>query len=432
MLCWIAAPTMFAAIALSVVSLNDTGLSPSIAFTALAIFQRLEAILSLIPVFVTDFVDASVSVGRIEDFLASPEYMDVSIDSDVITFQNTSIAWPLDAEIPGRFILRNLNLSFPRHELSVIAGSTGAGKSLMLAAIVGEADIIHGNVRRPRRDLEVHGQNAGPYSKDWIVPKSMALVAQTPWIENATIKDNVLFGLPFCESRYWLVLQACALLQDMETMDEGDLTEIGSHGINLSGGQRSRLSLARALYSRAETLVLDDIFSAVDAHVGRHLLEHALTGLLTEGRTCILATHHVKLCLSKAQYFVVLSNRSVVYAGPPGEYSFGDGDSANGGMDDLEQPAAESDFTYRALDISSSEASRSQTRSSTVASLHESIVELEIQERNVQLEDKPKKLVEDEQYQRGRIKSSVYKEYVRATSNWPYSFWATAFGIFVG
>ena len=426
MLCWIAAPTMFAAIALSVVSTKDYGLSPSVAFTSLAIFQRLEATLSLIPVFVTDFVDARVSVGRIEEFLASPEREDTSIDSDIIAFEGATIYWPMDAEFPGRFALRNVDLVFPRHGLSIIIGPTGVGKSLMLAAIVGEADVLHGNIRRPRRSLEADNQIIGSSGKDWIVPKAMAFVAQTPWIENATLRDNILFGLPFYESRYWKVLHACALLQDMRIMDEGDMTEIGSHGINLSGGQRSRLSLARALYSRAETLVLDDIFSAVDAHVGRHLLEHALDGPLTEGRTCILATHHAQLCMTRAKFIVLLNDGSVVFAGQPEQSSLKGSNDAHEATDDAVQP------TFKALDTISNEDSSSPNRTSVATSLHESIGDADVQVKISAPDDRPKKLVEDERYQKGRIKSSVYSVYLRAASNWPWLYWTTVLCVLVG
>src|SRR6185436_16738598 len=106
-----------------------------------------------------------------------------------------------------------------------------------------------------------------------------------PWIENASLKDNILFGLPLLPERYEAVLDACALKQDLEILEDGDQTEIGANGINLSGGQRWRVTLARALYSRAGILVMDDIFSAVDAHVGRWIFEKALTGELSDGRT---------------------------------------------------------------------------------------------------------------------------------------------------
>ncbi len=98
---------------------------------------------------------------------------------------------------------------------------------------------------------------------DWILNSAIAFVAQIPWIENATIKDNVLFGLPFDMGRYKKVLYSCALEKDLEILPDGDQTDIGANGINLSGGQRWRVSFARALYSRAEILILDDVFRYV-------------------------------------------------------------------------------------------------------------------------------------------------------------------------
>ena len=150
---------------------------------------------------------------------------------------------------------------------------------------------------------------------DWIIDSAIAFVAQICFIENATIKENILFGLPYDAGRYRKVVSACALTKDFEMLTDGDNTDIGANGINLSGGQKWRLSFARALYSRAGILVLDDIFSAVDAHVGRHLYEEALTGDLGKGRTRILVTHHIELCLPSTSYAVVLSEGTVEHAG---------------------------------------------------------------------------------------------------------------------
>ena len=292
---------MFAAITLSTISAFEGILMPSTAFTALAIFQRLEGTLSLIPDMITDFSNAWISFNRVESFLASSERLDTTVDAETVIFEGASIAWPRNEPTHRQPTLRNLDFSFPRNELSIIAGPTGSGKSLLLAAILGEADILLGTIRRPRLDLAFQFQDFERPRGNWIVPKTVAFVAQTPWIENATLRDNIVFGLPFVESRYMHVLQACALVQDIGTMENGDMTEVGAHGVSLSGGQRSRLSLARALYSRAELLIIDDVFSAVDTHVGRHLLDHALAGDLAMDRTRILATHNVQLCVRTSQ-----------------------------------------------------------------------------------------------------------------------------------
>lgn len=164
-------------------------------------------------------------------------------------------------------------------------------------------------------------QNTINFSEsNWIIPKATAFVAQIPWIENATLRDNILFGLPFSASRYTTVLKACALSQDIAKMEDGDghdENRIPCHGVNLSGGQCSRLALARALYSQAEILVFDDIFSAADSHVGWNILEQALTGDLAKNRTRIVAMQHFKLCLSNVVYAILLGNGKVEYAGPP-------------------------------------------------------------------------------------------------------------------
>ncbi|KAG0140699.1 hypothetical protein CROQUDRAFT_664859 [Cronartium quercuum f. sp. fusiforme G11] len=132
-----------------------------------------------------------------------------------------------------------------------------------------------------------------------------------------TIRNNILFGSIMNSTRYEEVLKACALVPDLLTFTDGDLTEIGDKGTVLSGGQKARISLARALYSPAKFLLLDDILSAVDSHTGQHLFENVLTGNLMKDRTCILVTHAVDLCLPGAGYVVSLDQGEVIYAGKP-------------------------------------------------------------------------------------------------------------------
>ena len=186
---------------------------------------------------------------------------------------------------------------------SVIHGASGSGKTLVLSSIIGEANIESGSVYVPKI-------LATPTSTQWMIPGAIAFVAQTPWLENATIRDNILFGLPHQGRRYQEAIEASALPEDLAIFPDGDMTEVGARGINLSGGQRWRMSLARAFYSRASILILDDIFSAVDTHVGKHILEKGLTGSICHGRTRILATHHTALCFPKASYIVELRDGS--------------------------------------------------------------------------------------------------------------------------
>lgn len=236
----------------------------------------------MIPELTTDLIDAWVSSTRIEKYLSAPEITKNTNDAPNISFENASIAWPSDEDNEDgdeRYVLRNINIAFPENELSVVSGKTGTGKSLLLASILGEVDVLDGkiNVPSPPHTLSRHDHLANP--ANWIIPSAIAFVAQIPWIENASIKDNILFGLPFDQYRYKKVLEVCALKKDLDMLTDGESTEIGANGINLSGGQRWRVTFARALYSRAGILVLDDIFSAVDAHVGRFIFEKGLTGM---------------------------------------------------------------------------------------------------------------------------------------------------------
>ncbi|MCJ1379910.1 hypothetical protein MMC17_003013 [Xylographa soralifera] len=314
---WIFGPVMLSAVSLAVYSYLFGDLSPSIAFTTIAIFGQIEATLASVPELTTEALDAWVSINRIEQYLNAPEKVDCTELSDHVYFENASIAWPSDSqeEDPDRFVLKDVSIRFPPKELSVISGKTGSGKSLLLAAILGEVDKISGTIKVPKA-LSVEERFDHKATKgNWVLDSSIAFVAQIPWIENATIKDNILFGLPFDVGRYNKVLSVCALEKDLDMLPDGEMTDIGANGINLSGGQRWRVSFARALYSRAGILVLDDIFSALDAHVGRQLFEEALTGELGTGRTRILVTHHVGLCLPKTKYTVSLGEGTVEHAG---------------------------------------------------------------------------------------------------------------------
>ena len=314
---WILGPVMLSAVALGVYSLLYGELSASVAFTTMSIFASIEFSLAILPELIADFVDAWVSMGRIEKHLESAERGQNTVPGDSITFEKATVAWPADDldENEERFTLQDLNLQFPRGGLSVISGRTGSGKSLLLASILGEVEILEGTVRVPVPPAIEDRFNDRAHKGNWIIDSAIAYVAQVPWIENASIKDNILFGLPFDEDRYKKTLFACALEKDLEMLPDGELTDIGANGINLSGGQKWRVSFARSLYSRAGILVLDDLFSALDAHTGRHLHVHALMGELCQGRTRILVTHHVGLCLPQTEYSVLLENGTVRHAG---------------------------------------------------------------------------------------------------------------------
>lgn len=154
MICWVSGPYLFAAIALSSISVYKKGLSPAVAFTELAIFQRLENFFALVPVMITDISSAWISFDLIQGFLSSSESVDNTIKNDTIEFQHAAIAWPSDGTIAKQPRLHDINLHFPKNGLSIITGPTGSGKSLLLSAIIGEADILSGIVKRPMLDTD--------------------------------------------------------------------------------------------------------------------------------------------------------------------------------------------------------------------------------------------------------------------------------------
>ena len=422
---WIFGPVMLSAASLTAYTLLHGQLSPSIAFTTIAIFAQIEGTLAILPELTTDALDAWVSINRIEKYLDAPEKVNCTVPSDAVSFENASVAWPSDSqeEDADRFILRDINLRFPNKELSVISGKTGSGKSLLLAAILGEVDKISGTIKVPKgpslRDRFDYKATKG----NWIIDSAIAFVAQIPWIENASIKDNILFGLPFDAGRYRSVLSVCALQKDLEMLPDGEMTDIGANGINLSGGQRWRVSFARALYSRAGILVLDDIFSALDAHVGRHLFEEALTGELGIGRTRILVTHHVGLCLPKTKYTVSLGEGTVEHAGL---------------VDDLKRTGSlaqilkreESEVNDETNDLFNVDSANGDTLAKVISRHSEQSVMIDDGGTGGKGKLQPKKFVEDEKRETGSIKIDHYKEYI--TTSGGLKLWGPLILLFVG
>jgi len=414
---WIINPIGLAAAVLTAYALIHGALSASIAFTALAILGNIEMTLSVIPELTTDALEAWVSAERIEKYLRSPEKEDCLTKSDKIVFDDASIAWPADGveDDPDRFVLRHINLEFPRKELSVISGKTGSGKSLLLAALLGEIDKMAGTIYMPKAVAPGERFDSKATAANWILEDSVAYAAQVPWIENATIKENITFGLPVDADRYDKVVNVCALRKDFELLEDGDGTDIGANGINLSGGQRSRVSFARLLYSRAGILILDDVFSAVDAHVGRQLYEEALTGELGQGRTRILVTHHVGLVMPRARYAVSLSEEgSIAFAGNVDDLR------QNGQLEELEQQEISKEEEEEAENLAEElEGGEEQTETlKLILSRRGSEASALVDAGAVTNKEPAKKFTEAEGRDTGRVKGSVYSAYFKASGGW--------------
>lgn len=303
-------------------------LIPSVAFTALSLFGILRYPLDQLADMIAHVQESKVSVDRVEEFLNEDEtekYDQLSQDrSDesgdpIIGFDKAILSWGgKDFQEPdgqSAFRMIDIDLRFSVGELNIIAGPTGSGKTSLLMALLGEMTLIKGSVFLPS------GQNRLELRKDpeTDLTESIAYCAQQAWLANDTIKQNILFASHFDASRYKCVIAACALERDLEILDKGDSTLVGEKGITLSGGQKQRISLARALYCNSRHVLLDDCLSAVDSHTAKHIFEHCIMGPLMFGRTCILVTHNIALCVPRSRFVVALSNGKVAAQGTPDE-----------------------------------------------------------------------------------------------------------------
>ena len=193
--------------------------------------------------------------------------------------------------------LVDLQLRIPQGSLVGIAGPVGAGKSSLLSAFVGDIPRLGGRV---------------------VTRGSFSICTQEPWIQNCSLRENVLFGSTYDAAYYQRVLTACALEPDLATLPAGDQTEIGERGVTLSGGQKARVALARACYARANVVLLDDVISAVDAETGAHLMSQCVTGLLREaGATVLFVTHHTHHMVDCDHVVQLAENGTIKAQGKP-------------------------------------------------------------------------------------------------------------------
>uniref|UniRef100_K3WAF9 ABC transmembrane type-1 domain-containing protein n=1 Tax=Globisporangium ultimum (strain ATCC 200006 / CBS 805.95 / DAOM BR144) TaxID=431595 RepID=K3WAF9_GLOUD len=267
-------------------------------FTAMALFNALRDPLRDLPATIQLLIQSRVSIARLDQFLKSPEVdtsnvvrrdHDTSLGSFAVEVTAGRFAWSSASsglESAG-FTLKDIQFRVNSGDLVVIYGGVGAGKSSLCSALLGEMNKVHGTV-------EVRGR--------------VAYYSQQPWIQNMSIRDNILFGAAFDAKRYNAVLNACCLCDDLEQFPAGDATEIGEKGVNLSGGQKARVSLARACYADADVYILDSPLAAVDTVVQKVIFGKCICGLLAD-KTIFLVTHNPEIIASSAvSYRIGLEN----------------------------------------------------------------------------------------------------------------------------
>lgn len=392
------------------------------AFTSISLFNILRFPLAMLPMLIAAIVQTTVSKKRLEKFLGGEDLdndivrHDPSFDT-AVSINDGSFAWEKEAEP----LLKNVSLDIKPGRLVAVVGAVGSGKSSLISAILGEMHSTKGFVN---------------------IKGSLAFVPQQAWIQNATLRDNILFGSPHEENKLQEVIQACALGPDLELLAAGDLTEIGEKGINLSGGQKQRVSLARAAYSQADIYLLDDPLSAVDSHVGKHLFEHVIgrNGLLKD-KTRILVTHGVSF-LPYVDEIVVLVDGVVSEVGSYSSLRASKGafsefldtyakEQSNQSHSETEKEDADVDLIPDSEDIQpdspledtisvtlkrENSIRRSQRKGSVRLRKQNSIKRTE----NASEAKKGQKLIEKEAMETGRVKFSVYLQYLQAMG-WGYS-----------
>jgi ATP-binding cassette subfamily C (CFTR/MRP) protein 1 len=307
---------------------TDQPLTTEIVFPALTLFNLLTFPLAILPMVISSIVEASVAVGRLTAYFTAEELQPNAVihkdaateDEESLRILDATFTWDRNA---SRNVLENISFTARKGELSCIVGRVGAGKSSFLQSILGDLWKIHGEV-------VVHG--------------TTAYVAQQPWVMNASVKENIIFGHRWDPNFYDQTVNACALLEDFKQLPDGDQTDVGERGISLSGGQKARLTLARAVYARADIYLLDDCLSAVDQHVGRHLIDNVFgaRGLL-RGKTRILATNSIPV-LKEADFITLIRNGRILEKGTYGQLVAMRGEIANlirtANNEDYESPSS--------------------------------------------------------------------------------------------
>ncbi|XP_057388585.1 ATP-binding cassette sub-family C member 4 isoform X6 [Balaenoptera acutorostrata] len=269
-------------------------------FVAVTLYGAVRLTVTLFfPSAVEKVSEAVVSIRRIKNFLLLDEITQCnpqlpSGGKMIVDVQDFTAFWDKASETPT---LQGLSFTVRPGELLAVVGPVGAGKSSLLSAVLGELPPSQGLVN-------VHGR--------------IAYVSQQPWVFSGTVRSNILFGKKYEKERYEKVIKACALKKDLQVLEDGDLTVIGDRGTTLSGGQKARVNLARAVYQDADIYLLDDPLSAVDAEVSRHLFELCICQALYQKIT-ILVTHQLQY-LKAASQILILKDGEMVQKGTYTEF----------------------------------------------------------------------------------------------------------------
>lgn len=290
------APTFISVLTFGGCALMGIPLTAGRVLSALATFRMLQDPIFNLPDLLNVIAQGKVSADRVASYLQEEEIQSDTVEfvprcqtEFDVTIENGRFSWDPESRTPN---LDEIQLQVKRGMKVAICGTVGSGKSSLLSCVLGEMPKLSGN-------LKISG--------------TKAYVPQSAWILTGNIRENILFGNAYDKTRYDKTIKACALTKDFELFSTGDLTEIGERGINMSGGQKQRIQIARAVYDDADIYLLDDPFSAVDAHTGTELFQECLLGMLKE-KTVLYVTHQVEF-LPAADLILVMQNGRIAQSG---------------------------------------------------------------------------------------------------------------------
>ncbi|CAB1327868.1 unnamed protein product [Coregonus sp. 'balchen'] len=387
-----AASKIIVFITFTVYVLLGNTISASRVFVAVSLYSAVRLTVTLFfPSAVEKLSETRISVRRIKTFLLLDEivksnhgFLQEEKREPSVEIQDLICYWDKSQDAPS---LQNLSLTVKSEQLVAVIGPVGAGKSSLLSAILGE-------MPHDKGVLKVKGQ--------------LTYASQQPWVFPGTIRSNILFGKALHPQKYEKVLRACALKRDMELLPDGDLTVIGDRGATLSGGQKARVNLARAVYQDADIYLLDDPLSAVDAEVGRHLFEQCICGIL-KNKPRILVTHQLQY-LQAADQILVLKEGHMVARGTYSELQRSGVDFTSLLKRDEEEgpqaPGAETE----------SRSPRSRTLSQNSVVSHTSSIR-SVKDGTEQLPAEPVQTVAEESRSEGTIGVGLYVKYLKAGAN---------------
>ncbi|CEF71103.1 ATP-binding cassette sub-family C member 8 [Strongyloides ratti] len=379
-------------------------LTPQVAFVSLTLFNLMETPTILIVDMIEDTVKVIVSNERIKQFLTADEYDDdiifqkdylinnknknLSIGS--ISIEECTLSWD-----SYHHNLSKINLNIEKGSLVMIIGKVGSGKSSLLSGILKEMSILSGMIK-------VNGL--------------IAYFPQQAWIQNMSLRDNILFCNDFNYKLYQKVVECCALVPDINILPNGDQTEIGERGINMSGGQKARISLARAVYSNSDIYLLDDPLSAVDCHVGKHIFDKVLGNYgILKNKTRVLVTSNVNI-LEKADLIIMMEDGRIIKMG---KYDNLVNDKTNVFNDFImsvkKEKTNDEEFNLDSINIDNNIENKKLLPLSRINSTLSSTSSIESRDLENEKTNSGN-LIKEEHIDRGRVKKEVYLKYFKTAN----------------